>query len=104
MPAAVPSFDNSEQRPTPLAGAASLPRAVDTRPLDYGIPSQEQDLDLGRDRIDPQDGQAVVDLLNQPSEDVGGDIGTSSPSTLIASRESGSLSEMLYAEHGTLSS
>jgi hypothetical protein len=36
---------------------------VDTRPPDYGIPAHEQDHDMGR--IDPRDGQEVVDLLNQ---------------------------------------
>ncbi|KXT09392.1 hypothetical protein AC579_4897 [Pseudocercospora musae] len=42
-------------QPTPLP--------LDTRPPDYGIPYGEQDHDMGR--IDPRDGQEVVDLLNE---------------------------------------
>ncbi|KAK3708917.1 hypothetical protein LTR37_011247 [Vermiconidia calcicola] len=74
-------FDNSEQTPRPAV--------VDGTPLDYGriIPPHEQDHDHGR--INPQDGQEVVDLLNQP---VGSgahpdDIGTS-VDTLPASHPS----------------
>lgn len=70
-----PLFDNTEQRPTPLAGATSLPAAVDTRPHDYGIPVQEQDHDAGR-HVFPQDGQEVVELLDRRGSEVGDDIGT----------------------------
>ena len=65
-----PQFDNSEQTPYPLDTA----RRVDIRPYDHGIPLQEQDLDTGR--VDPRDGQDVVDELDRrgPSPD---DIGTS---------------------------
>lgn len=51
---------------------ASLP--VDSRPLDYGIPEQEQDHDMGR--IDPRDGQDVVNLLSNRGP-VTGDMGKS---------------------------
>ena len=58
-------------------------QAVDTRPPDYGlsIPPEEQDHDAGR--INTNDGQAVVDLLNRsgPPAD---DIGTSLPSPASA--------------------
>ncbi|KAK3117501.1 hypothetical protein LTR53_001101 [Teratosphaeriaceae sp. CCFEE 6253] len=58
-------FDNSEQPPSPLAATAGSGPYVDTRPPDYGVlPQLESDADLGR--IDPRDGQAVVDLLNDP--------------------------------------
>ncbi|KAM3418764.1 hypothetical protein BST61_g4737 [Cercospora zeina] len=63
---------------------------VDTRPPDYGIPHAEQDHDMGR--IDPKDGQAVVDLLNErgPVTDD------------MAPHGSTSLSDMLYGQKGTL--
>ncbi|KAH9845532.1 peroxin 20 [Teratosphaeria destructans] len=56
-------------------------QAVDSRPLDYGtthIPYEQQDHDSGRTMLQqPQDGQEVVDLLDEPTYDVGNDIGTS---------------------------
>ncbi|KAK5674216.1 hypothetical protein LTS10_013053 [Elasticomyces elasticus] len=122
----LPMFDNSEQRPSPLAGHTSA-GLVDTRPLDYGIGNND-DSDFGR--IDPRDGQGVRDLLDV--ENLGGgtvmadEIGTSpsSPSdagvfenvgqegpfygdlrTLHGARsnEGVSVSEMLYGHDGTLS-
>ncbi|KAF2214711.1 hypothetical protein CERZMDRAFT_82650 [Cercospora zeae-maydis SCOH1-5] len=63
---------------------------VDTRPPDYGIPHAEQDHDMGR--IDPRDGQEVVDLLNARglvTDD-------------MAANGSTSLSDMLYGQKGTL--
>ncbi|KAK3716343.1 hypothetical protein LTR37_006493 [Vermiconidia calcicola] len=67
-------FDNSEQTPRPAV--------VDGTPHEaYGrIPAHEQDHDHGR--INPQDGQEVVDLLNRPvsSEAHPNDIGTSAAS------------------------
>lgn len=47
---------------------------VDTRPPDYGIPQEYQDHDAGR--IDPKDGQEVVDYLNRRGANPD-DIGTS---------------------------
>ncbi|KAK4907429.1 hypothetical protein LTR49_023532 [Elasticomyces elasticus] len=123
---ALPMFDNSEQRPSPLVGHTSA-GLVDTRPLDYGI-SNNDDSDIGR--IDPRDGQGVRDLLDVGN--LGGgtvmadEIGTSpsSPSdagvfenvgqegpfygdlrTLHGARSSEgvSVSEMLYGHDGTLS-
>ncbi|EMD00913.1 hypothetical protein BAUCODRAFT_566686 [Baudoinia panamericana UAMH 10762] len=64
-----PLFDNTEQRPSPLALPTASEAAVDTRPPDYGIPAHEQDADPGR--IHPADGQAVVDLLNDRAADIG---------------------------------
>ncbi|USW47520.1 hypothetical protein Slin15195_G008390 [Septoria linicola] len=49
------------------------PLPVDTRPPDYGIPLTEQDHDAGR--VDPRDGQDVVNLLNQAGP-VTDDMGT----------------------------
>ncbi|KAF2771765.1 hypothetical protein EJ03DRAFT_325406 [Teratosphaeria nubilosa] len=76
-----PLFDNTEQRPSPLASAITAPQAVDSRPLDYGhthIPYEQQDHDSGRTMLQqPHDGQEVVDLLDEPTYDVGNDIGTS---------------------------
>ncbi|KAK4560479.1 hypothetical protein LTR86_005676 [Recurvomyces mirabilis] len=109
-------FDNSEQRPSPLVPAPfALPpqqRVVDTRPLDYGTDA------VDTSRIDPRDGQDVVDLLSQPAGAGAGDeIGTSAPSAWkgaapfygdlrslhgARSEESGSMSEVLYGEDGTL--
>ncbi|TKA81476.1 hypothetical protein B0A55_02937 [Friedmanniomyces simplex] len=122
----MPIFDNSEQRPSPLAAPAASRPLVDTRPPDYG---HDDDADWGR--IDPRDGQGVRDLLTE----MGGgtvqhdEIGTS---TIAASTpnndndnmpsavegeppfyadlramhgprtESASLSEMLYGHDGTL--
>ena len=56
-------------QPAPLAATT-----VDSRPPDYGfgVPPQEQDHDMGR--VDPADGKAVADLLNQPgaiTDDIG---------------------------------
>ena len=56
-------------QPAPLAA-----NTVDSRPPDYGlgIPLQEQDHDMGR--IHPNDGQDVVEMLNQPgaiTDDIG---------------------------------
>lgn len=48
---------------------------VDTRPPDYSIPEQYQDHDAGR--IDPNDGQEVVDYLNRRDTASPDDIGTS---------------------------
>ncbi|KAK4547310.1 hypothetical protein LTR36_000965 [Oleoguttula mirabilis] len=120
--ASMPLFDNTEQRPSPLAaGAATRPFAagvLDTRPPDYGIPEHEQDHDLGR--VNVQDGQEVVDLLNEPDAEVeveaepdavGEDIGTLPEGALFddddgASREAQgqnvSISDMLYGHDGTL--
>jgi hypothetical protein len=52
-------------RPVYYSGSQAHPlqAPVDTRPHDYGIPNHEQDHDAGR--INPNDGQEVVDLLNQ---------------------------------------
>ncbi|KAK5168031.1 uncharacterized protein LTR77_006598 [Saxophila tyrrhenica] len=72
-------FDNSEQTPHI--------QSVNAAPYDYGqtIPPHEQDHDSHRYPIDLRDGQEVVDLLNQPSANDGGnstnDIGTSTASS-----------------------
>ncbi|KAK5120984.1 hypothetical protein LTR85_005768 [Meristemomyces frigidus] len=116
----MPVFDNTEQRPSPLAGAATRPfgaSVVDTRPPDYGIiPEHEQDRDMGR--VNMQDGQEVVDLLNQPDaldaeadadeEAVGEDLGTFPESALfddagdVQGGQNVSVSDMLYGHDGTL--
>lgn len=90
-------------QPVPLPA-----HTVDTRPPEYetAIPPQEQDHDPGR--INPNDGQDVVDLLNQRgaiTDDMGkcvhflacsvSDDARASPNT--------SISHMLYGPHGTLS-
>lgn len=94
------------------------------------IPAAEQDTDGGRsaNQIRAEDGQAVVDLLNQPDVDnedradtggVGQDLGTSSASPLssesaaagfedvwgeqsMGNGENVSLSDMLYGRGGTV--
>lgn len=82
---------------------------MDSRPPDYGIPAHEQDHDSFRH----EDGQEVVDLLNQPDVDVGDDadamvehedIGTLLPETDAAFLfgQNMSVSEMLYGHDGTL--
>lgn len=72
----VPRFDNSEQTPSPLPSyLLDRDTPVDTRPPEYGIPAYEQDHDAGR--VDPRDGQDVVDLLNQRGGTSADDIGTS---------------------------
>ena len=67
-------FDNSEQTPQLKPPLHSLPYEQSaTR-----IPPHEQDHDAGR--FDPRDGQAVVDLLNEPPDYANpDDIGTSEP-------------------------
>ena len=90
-----------------MGGAQGL-ATVDTRPPDYGIPTHEQDHDLGR--VQPEDGQAVVDLLSRPSGALEKDEGTSRAldSVPVVLREpawraqNSSLSEMLYGADGTL--
>ncbi|KAK5114929.1 hypothetical protein LTR62_002088 [Meristemomyces frigidus] len=107
-------FNNSEQRPSPLAAWDQPGHAVDTRSLDP--------------RIEHADGQEVVELLKRP-ENWADDIGTSTSSIPPAaqdtrsswkggapfygdlramhgarSEESAGLSEMLYGEHGTIGS
>ncbi|PPJ56341.1 hypothetical protein CBER1_00725 [Cercospora berteroae] len=79
---------NTEHTIPGPAQASTFP--VDTRPPDYGIPHAEQDHDMGR--VDPRDGQEVVDLLNQrgPITDD------------MAPNGSTSLSDMLYGQKGTL--
>ncbi|KAF2171238.1 hypothetical protein M409DRAFT_18354 [Zasmidium cellare ATCC 36951] len=74
-------------QPVPLPA-----HTVDTRPPEYEtrIPPQEQDHDPGR--INPNDGQDVVDLLNQRGA-ITDDM--ASPNT--------SISHMLYGPNGTLS-
>ncbi|KXS93447.1 hypothetical protein AC578_2998 [Pseudocercospora eumusae] len=81
--ATIPSERVYSGKPQP----ASLP--LDTRPPDYGIPHGEQDHDMGR--IDPRDGQEVVDLLNERAP-ITDDI---APNHSVA--------EMLYGPHGSLS-
>jgi hypothetical protein len=50
-------FDNTEQ----------IPHPIDSTPISYTIPTNEQDHDPGRHTlINPNDGQEVVDLLNKP--------------------------------------
>lgn len=100
-------FNNSEQRPAPLGGAAvsRAPAVVDTRPFDHGLP-------LDSNLIRAEDGQDVVDLLSQPGalSGNGEDIGMYDASTVdfvgdvsaSGGGESGSLSEMLYGADGTL--
>ncbi|KAF2722859.1 hypothetical protein K431DRAFT_283683 [Polychaeton citri CBS 116435] len=69
-------FDNSEQRPAPLTDMQppdpilSPSRSTQTA---TAIPYGEQDHDASRYQPNPEDGQAVVDLLNQPShtQDIG---------------------------------
>jgi len=116
-PSSVYGFDNSEQRPSPLDGVPQPQDRngpVDSRPPEYSIPAHEQDHDLGR--VEPRDGQEVVDLLNRPGLWAGDDIGTFlmsppddfQPRKLYARSESqerrgANLSEMLYGADGTLS-
>lgn len=100
-PSAVPRFDNSEQRPTPVG-------TVDTRPYEYGIPHEEQDHDAGRN-VNAQDGQEIVNMLNQPGQ-MTDDIGTSAFDSSSSGPFYGDLrsrnddlSEMLYGDYGILS-
>ncbi|GAB1736879.1 hypothetical protein NU219Hw_g8905t1 [Hortaea werneckii] len=133
-----PLFDNSEQRPYPISPSTNAlhgPR-VDSRPYDHftTLPADaQQDADLNRFSPTAQhqqqpDGQAVVDLLNQPSsassaEDgsaaaaaMGDDLGTLLPEGALfddsgfpafgeqsmGNGENVSLTEMLYGHDGTL--
>ena len=57
----LPRFDNSEQTPQVISDPVDF---VPPDSIDRNIPPHEQDHDAGR--FDPADGQAVVDLLNQP--------------------------------------
>ncbi|SMY19773.1 unnamed protein product [Zymoseptoria tritici ST99CH_1A5] len=61
----VASTNTDTRRPIYNSGSQSfhIQAPVDTRPPDYGIPEHLQDHDAGR--INPNDGQEVVDLLNQ---------------------------------------
>ena len=109
---------------------------TDIRPPDYSVPVSQQDADLGRlaphESLLDSDGQEVVDLLNQPGQDVfeppeqeeeptvarEDDIGTSNPpyygdlrpsassSTLatLGDWRHGDVSAMLYGPGGTLTS
>ncbi|KAK1823670.1 hypothetical protein LTR12_001856 [Friedmanniomyces endolithicus] len=121
-----PTFDNTEQRPSPLVAHAASRPLVDTRPPDYG---HETDADLGR--IDPRDGQGVRDLLTEMGggtvqhDEIGTSTTASTPhinddSSVLsvvdgeppfyadmralhgARTASANLSEMLYGHDGTL--
>ncbi|KAK0252379.1 hypothetical protein LTS09_012497 [Friedmanniomyces endolithicus] len=121
-----PTFDNSEQRPSPLVAHVASRPLVDTRPPDYG---HETDADLGR--IDPRDGQGVRDILTEMGggtvqhDEIGTSTASSTPhfnddSGLLSvvdgeppfyadmralhgpRTESANLSEMLYGHDGTL--
>ena len=74
-------FDNSEQTPQLKAPLHSLRHDEKRENI---IPPHEQDHDAGR-FVDPRDGQAVVDLLNQPPGDQASpdDIGTSATSQSV---------------------
>ncbi|KAI7226399.1 hypothetical protein KC343_g8195 [Hortaea werneckii] len=124
-----PLFDNSEQRPYPISPSTNAlhgPR-VDSRPYDHftTLPADaQQDADLHRfspteqqQQPQPQDGQAVVDLLNEPSSTAGDDLGTSLlpegalfddsgfpafGEQSMGNGENDSLTEMLYGHDGTL--
>ncbi|KAI6800021.1 hypothetical protein KC332_g15696 [Hortaea werneckii] len=126
-----PLFDNSEQRPYPISPSTNTlhgPR-VDSRPYDHftTLPADaQQDADLHRfspstaqqqqQQQQPQDGQAVVDLLNEPSSTAGDDLGTWLPEGALfddsgfpafgeqsmGNGENASLTEMLYGHDGTL--
>ncbi|RMY59056.1 hypothetical protein D0863_12068 [Hortaea werneckii] len=125
-----PLFDNSEQRPYPISPSTNAlhgPR-VDSRPYDHftTLPADaQQDADLHRfspteqqQQPQPQDGQAVVDLLNEPttSSAAGDDLGTLLPEGALfddsgfpafgeqsmGNGENDSLTEMLYGHDGTL--
>ncbi|RMX75340.1 hypothetical protein D0869_11704 [Hortaea werneckii] len=125
-----PLFDNSEQRPYPISPSTNAlhgPR-VDSRPYDHftTLPSDaQQDADLNRfspstatGAQQQQDGQEVVDLLNQPASSLaaGDDLGTSLPEGALfddsgfpafgegsmGNGENASLTEMLYGHDGTL--
>ncbi|KAI7469200.1 hypothetical protein KC351_g13249 [Hortaea werneckii] len=126
-----PLFDNSEQRPYPISPSTNAlhgPR-VDSRPYDHftTLPADaQQDADLHRfspspvqqqqQQQQPQDGQAVVDLLNEPSSTAGDDLGTLLPEGALfddsgfpafgeqsmGNGENDSLTEMLYGHDGTL--
>ncbi|KAI6855403.1 hypothetical protein D0864_08115 [Hortaea werneckii] len=125
-----PLFDNSEQRPYPISPSTNAlhgPR-VDSRPYDHftTLPADaQQDADLHRfspteqqQQPQPQDGQAVVDLLNEPttSSAAGDDLGTLLPEGALfddsgfpafgeqsmGNGENDSLTEMLYGHEGTL--
>ncbi|KAI6787374.1 hypothetical protein KC361_g9520 [Hortaea werneckii] len=123
------AFDNSEQRPHPIispsTNALHGPR-IDSRPYDHftTLPADaQQDADLHRFSPTAQqqqqaDGQAVVDLLNEPSSTstaVGDDLGTSLlpegalfddsgfpafGEQSMGNGENDSLTEMLYGAHG----
>lgn len=90
-------------QPVPLSA-----HTVDSRPPEYEtrIPPQEQDNDPGR--INPNDGQDVVNLLNERGA-VTDDIGKSSPYFLCSVSDDDrappntSIPHMLYGPHGTLS-
>lgn len=61
------------------------------------IPSHEQDHDAGPGRFDPRDGQAVVDLLNQPPGNANpNDIGTSDASTTSVSASTSTLPDGVF--------
>ncbi|GAB7363865.1 hypothetical protein MBLNU230_g4429t1 [Neophaeotheca triangularis] len=102
-----PYFDNSEQLPAPLRPFSPMASLHTQRNPENVIPRHEQDHDAGR--IDPRDGQDVVDLLNQPSDsEAGNDIGTSenAPREAVSHprwwEPETTLPDMLYGPDGTL--
>ncbi|KAI7469487.1 hypothetical protein KC357_g6466 [Hortaea werneckii] len=119
------AFDNSEQRPHPISPSTNAlhgPR-IDSRPYDHftTLPADaQQDADLHRFSPTAQqqqqqpDGQAVVDLLNEPTTSTASDdLGTLPEGALfddsgfpafgeqsMGNGENDSLTEMLYGAHG----